>query len=146
KLAFSWAFSVPRGYNGQWPVGAPWKFRALKFVRVLICVAAFVALFTSRRKFVLIGVAWFLITLGPTLPLLDHFLPYYIFAPLVGFSIAVGTALSVAYGWCARFSRPLAFGLCASVLVIVGGINAVAANRAAREHSLLGGSAQNARN
>jgi hypothetical protein len=146
SIAFSWAFSISRGDAGQWPPARPWMVDALKVVRVLICVAALFALFTARRRFVLIGVAWFLITAGPTLPLLDHFLPYYLFGPMVGFSIAVGVALDCAFEWCARYSLPLAYALCTIVLGLVAFIDAGAARRAGETHSLLGGSAANAEN
>jgi hypothetical protein len=145
-VAFSWAFSISRGTYGQWPPIKGWMVDALKVVRVLICVAAFFALFTSRRKYVLTGLAWFLITAAPTLPLLDHFLPYYLFGPLVGFSIAVGVVLDWAYGWCVRYSPPLTFALFAIVITLVAVIDAGAAKRVAARHSLLGGSAESARN
>jgi hypothetical protein len=146
SIAFSWAFNIGRGGYGQWPPIKGWMVDALKVVRVLICVAAFFALFSSRRRYVLTGVAWFLIGAAPTLPLLDHFLPQYVFGPLVGFSIAVGASLDWAYEWCSRYSRPLAFASCVLVLGLVTVINAGAARRVAVSHSLLGGSAKNAQN
>jgi hypothetical protein len=145
SLAFSWAFSIGRGY-GQWPPIKGWMVDALKIVRVLLCVAAFFALFSFRRRYVLTGLAWFLIAAAPTLPLLDHFLPYYLFGPLVGFSIAVGAALDWAYEWFARYSRPLAFASCVLVVGLVAVIDAGAARRVAVSHSLLGGSAKSAQN
>ncbi|HET9129921.1 MAG TPA: glycosyltransferase family 39 protein, partial [Terriglobia bacterium] len=115
SIAFSWAFSIARGI-GQWSPIKDWMVVALKVVRVLICAAAVFALFSSRRKYVLTGLAWFLIAAAPTLPLVDHFLPYYIFGPLVGFSIAVGAALDWASEWLSKHSRPLAFAACFLVL------------------------------
>ncbi len=146
SVAFSWAFSISRGIYGQWPPIKGWMVDALRVVRVLICVAALFALFSSRRRYVLTGLAWFLITAAPTLPLLDHFLPYYLFGPLVGFSIAVGVALDWAYEWCLRYSRPLAFASCALVIALVAVIDAGAAKRVADSHYLLGGSAKSAEN
>jgi hypothetical protein len=119
---------------------------ALKIVRVLLCAAAFFALFSSRRRYVLTGLAWFLIAAAPTLPLLDHFLPYYLFGPLVGFSIAVGATIDFAYEWFARYSRPMAFAMCFLVMGLVAVIDAGAARRAAARHFLLGGSAKSAQN
>jgi len=142
KIAFSWAFGISRGIYGQWPPSAPWMLGALRIVRVVICGAALFSLFTPRRRFVLIGLAWFLIAAGPTLPLLDHFLPYYLFAPLVGFSIAVGTVLDFAYEQCARIARPAAIAFCAVLLVLMGGIQAGAARRVSARHDILGGSAE----
>jgi len=146
SVAFSWAFSIPRGTYGQWPPVKGWMVDALKVVRVLVCVAAFFALISSRRRYVLTGLAWFLITAAPTLPLLDHFLPYYLFGPMVGFSIAAGVVIDWAYEWCARYSTPLAFASCATVVSLVAVIDAGAARRVAASHFLLGGSAESARN
>jgi hypothetical protein len=140
-VAFSWAFGIPRGMHGQWPLRQYWMLPALKAMRFLICIAALFVLSTPQRRFLLIGLAWFLIVAAPTLPLLDHFLPYYLFAPLFGFSIAVGVALDCAYGYCARLSRSFAVALCALLLVLFATINAVAANDVAKVHTLLGGSA-----
>ena len=144
STAFSWAFSISRGDYGQWPPIKGWMVDALKVVRVLICTAAFFALFSSRRRFVLTGVAWFLIGAAPTLPLLNHFLPYYIFGPLVGFAIAVGATLDWAYDWCAHYSRPLAFAAFFLVIGLVTVIDAGAARRVGASHFLLGGSAKSA--
>ena len=141
-IAFSWAFGIPRGLHGQWPLRQHWMLRALKGIRFLICVAALLALFTPQRKYLLIGVAWFLIAAAPTLPLLDHFLPYYLFAPLVGFSIAVGTALDCLYRYCSGLSRSFAVVLCSLLLGLFAVTNAIAANDVAKVHSLLGGSAE----
>lgn len=146
SIAFSWAFSISRGIYGQWPPIKGWMVDALKIVRVLICVSAFFALFSSRRRYVLMGLLWFLIAAAPTLPLLDHFLPYYLFGPLVGFSIAVGAALDWAYEWFLQYSRPLAFGTCFLVIGLVAVIDAGAARRVAVRHFLLGGSAKSAQN
>ncbi len=146
STAFSWAFSISQGTYGQWPPIKGWMVDALKVVRVLICVAAFFALFTSRWRYVLTGLAWFLIAAAPTLPLLDHFLPYYLFGPMVGFSIAVGVAFDWAYEWCLRYSRSLAFGSCAFVIALIAVIDAGAARRVGAQHFLLGGSAKSAQN
>jgi hypothetical protein len=145
SIAFTWAFGIARRI-GQWSPIKGWMVDALKIVRVLICTAAFFALFSSRRRYVLIGLAWFLIVAAPTLPLLDHFLPYYLFGPMVGFSIAVGAALDWAYEWIAQYSRALAFAACFLVLGLVAVIDAGQARQAAANHTLLGGSAKNAQN
>jgi hypothetical protein len=144
-IAFTWAFSIARRI-GQWSPIKGWMVDALKIVRVLICIAAFFALFSSRRRYVLTGVAWFLIVAAPTLPLLDHFLPYYLFGPMVGFSIAVGAALDWSYEWIAQYSRKVAFAACFLVLGLVAVIDAGQARRVAASHNLLGGSAKIAQN
>jgi hypothetical protein len=142
-VAFSWAFGIARRI-GQWPVAAPWMLSVLKAVRALFMVLALFVMFTPRRKYVLIGLAWFLLTAAPTLPLLDRFVPYYLFAPLVGFSIAVGVVLDWAYERSARYSRPLAFAFCAALLGSLAYIHATAVSSAMRTHPLLGISAENA--
>lgn len=144
-VAFSWAFGISRRI-GQWSVAAPWMASALKAVRALIIVLALFVMFTPRRKYVLIGLAWFLLTAAPTLPLLDHFVPYYLFAPLVGFAIAVGVVLDWAYERSAKYSRPMAFALCAALLGTLACIHASAASSAMKTHPLLGVSAENAEN
>jgi hypothetical protein len=142
-VALSWAFGISRRI-GQWSVAAPWMSSALKAIRALVIALALFVMFTSRRKYVLIGLAWFVFTAAPTLPLLDHFVPNYLFAPLVGFSISVGVVLDWAYECCVKYSRPLAFALCAALLITTACINASAASSAMRTHPLLGISAENA--
>jgi len=144
KVAFSWAFGIPRGVYGQWSFDASWMLGGLRFVRTIILVAALLVLLTPRRKYLLIGIAWFLITAAPTLPLLDHFLPYYIFAPLIGLSIAVGAVLDWAYSRCAKYAPSLTFAACAALIAVVMVIEIGAVSRASADHFLLGGSAQNA--
>ena len=146
RLAFTWAFNISRGINGQWPPSLPIMATALKVVRVLICAGALLTLFTPRRKFLLIGVAWFLIAAAPTLPLLDHFLPYYLFAPMVGFSLAVGTILNELLQLLSRFSPRVAWAACGALLAIPVVVNADAAERVEETHFVLGGSAQSAWN
>ena len=41
--------------------------------------------------------AWFLIAVSPPLPLFEHFLPYYLFLPLAGFSLAIGIIFDAVY-------------------------------------------------
>jgi Dolichyl-phosphate-mannose-protein mannosyltransferase len=142
--ALTWAFNISRGINGQWPPPFPLMTTALKVVRVLICAAALLALFSPRRKFVLIGIAWFFIEASPTLPLLAHFLPYYLFAPMVGFSIAVGTVLDGLRERLSRFSSRFAWAVCGAILAIPVMINAGIADGLEDTHFLLGGSARSA--
>jgi hypothetical protein len=47
-------------------------------------------LLRPERKFILFGLAWFVVTALPALPLLNHFLPYYLFLPIVGVSLFIG--------------------------------------------------------
>jgi hypothetical protein len=48
------------------------------------------------------------ITLAPALPLVAHFLPYYLFLPVAGLSIALGTAITWLYDRAARFHGSVA--------------------------------------
>jgi hypothetical protein len=143
SVAISWAFGISRRI-GQWSVAAPWMLFVLKGVRALILVLALFVMFTPRRRYVLIGLAWFFLTAAPTLPLLDHFVPYYLFAPLVGFSIAVGVILDWAWERCERYRPTLAFALCTVLLATITLINAGAVASAVQTHPLLGISAENA--
>jgi len=141
SVAFSWAFGLPGGDHGQWVPIKPWMLTALRVMRVLVCVGAAFVLFTPRRNLLFLGIGWFLATVAPTLPLLDHFLPYYIFVPMAGFSLAFGVVLDWAYEKCATFRPALATALTAFVLALFAVINAGAAGRTAANHYLLGGSA-----
>ena len=145
RLAFAWAFNISRGINGQWPPSIALMASALRIFRVLICAGALVTLFTPRRKFLLIGIAWFLIAAAPALPLLDHFLPYYLFAPIVGFSLAVGTVLDELVERFSRVSPKFAWAVCVVLLAIPVIVNADTAGKLEETHFLLGGSARSAR-
>jgi hypothetical protein len=145
-VALSWAFGLPRGLHGQWPLRHRWMLQTLRAIRILICLGAVVLLWKPQRRFLWIGLAWFFIVASPTLPLLDHFLPHYLFAPLVGFSLAAGAVLDNVFDYCSRLSRPLAVAMCLLVLVPFAGVNAIAANDVAKVHPLLGRSADTAWN
>ena len=143
--ALAWAFGIPEGMYGQWQPNAPQRVRpamlfALKAFRTVVIVAALLVMFTPRRRFFLIGIIWFLTAAGPTLPLLDHFLPYYMFGPLVGFSLAIGAVLDWAYQECATYSPRLAFASCALLMLIPAGINADTVGGIARNYLLCGSS------
>lgn len=147
--AFSWAFSIPRGMYGQWGRDVSREpgyalISALRAVRALILVAALFVLFTPYRRYLLIGLAWFLIAAGPTLPLLNHFLPYYLFGPMVGFSLAVGAVLDWTYQHCAKFSPRLACASCALLILVPAGINADTASGIAKGYLLCGRSSRQA--
>lgn len=147
--AFTWAFGISRGIYGQWRPDVTQSagydlHHELKVIRFLICVAALLAMFTPQRRFILIGLAWFLFLAGPTLPLLNHFLPYYLFGPLVGFSLAVGAALDWAYRKISGISTPLAFVLCALLLLVPAAITAATVDGIASSYMLCGNSSHQA--
>jgi hypothetical protein len=137
-VAFSWAFGIPRlGYTEDM-LPAAWTLKALKIVRACLLFALLIALFTPRRRIALIGLAWFVSMLLPTAPMPNHFLPYYLFAPLLGFSLAAGVALD----WLCQQRWGMVF--CVGLLAVSGGIQALAGNQLASRHGLLGPSAQRA--
>jgi hypothetical protein len=145
-VALGWAFAIPRLTYTEDMIAEPWMLKTLKVVRAVICIGALFVLFTPRRNLMLLGVGWFVVALLPTLPLLDYFLPYYLFAPLVGFAIAVGTVLDWVCKQCSRIAPGLGFAVCAALLALSTVIQAGAANSLAATHSLLGASARRAEN
>ena len=88
--AWAWALNLPIGMLGAWRVITRsrnlvlWGFAA---AQMALIVYAFVR---GERKPLAASVAWFWITAAPALPLLGHFLPYYMFLPITGFAIMVG--------------------------------------------------------
>jgi hypothetical protein len=145
-VAFGWAFGIPRSTYTEDMIAERWMLAALKVVRAVICIGALFVLFTPRRNIMLLGVGWFIVAMLPTLPLLNHFLPYYLFAPLVGFALAVGTVLDWVCEQGSRIAPGLGIGVCAALLALSAGIQAGAANRMATTHSILGASARHAEN
>jgi hypothetical protein len=145
-VAFGWAFGIPRSLYTEDMIPERWMRAALKVIRAVICIGAVFVLFTGRRNAMLLGLGWFVVVLLPTLPLLDHFLPYYLFAPLVGFSLAVGTVLDWIWRQSSRLAPGLGAAACAAMLVLSAGIQGIAANNMAETQGLLGGSARNAEN
>jgi len=144
--AFGWAFGIPRLSYTEDMIPKRWMLAVLKDIRALFIVGAVFVLFTPRRNLMLLGLAWFVIVLLPTLPLLDHFLPYYLFAPLVGFALAGGIALDWIYVQCSRLAPAAGIAVCVAVLGLSGGIQAAAANRLAERYNILGQSSRNAGN
>jgi hypothetical protein len=145
-LSLDWAFGIPRGSYSEDMIPRRMMHVALEWVRALICIGALFVIFIGQRNLILLGFGWFVTALLPTVPLLDHFLPYYLFAPLVGFSLAVGVVLDRVYAQCSRVQPALAVGLCTLVLGLPAAIQAIAANQLALKHRILGGSGMNAEN
>jgi hypothetical protein len=57
-------------------------------------ILAWLTIGVRRRRWIsLFCMAWFLATLAPALPLLDHFTPYYTFVPSIGLAWLAGDAL-----------------------------------------------------
>ena len=135
-LALTWAFNIPRGWHTQWRHLSPWAIGFLKTFRITIGALTLISLFGFRRKWFLLGMAWFLIAIAPTLPLFEHFVPYYLFLPLVGFSLVIGSAVSWLHDYMGRISLTAATTVCCApflVLTLVCAIsirNDASANRA----------------
>ena len=145
-LALSWAFNVPRGPWGHFQARHPAMVAYLKLFRVLVFVLLAVSLIRSDRNLILFGFAWFWITLLPALPLVAHFLPYYLFLPVIGLSLVVGLVFAEVHDRLRRFQPVLA----AAIIVVVFGSVLVVTSRSIegdiRSNSLLGGSASIASN
>jgi hypothetical protein len=145
-VAFSWAFGVPRRVLGQWAFAAPWMRTFLKVLRLLACLGAIAVLFTTRRNTLAFGIAWFITAGAAAFLLTAHFVPYYLFLPLVGLALAGGTILDWCYTQCAKIAEPVGIVICAVVLGSWTWIHADAANRLAAVNPLMGGSADNSGN
>jgi len=94
-LAFSWAFNLPRNdWWGQWQHQTRSMLSFLRVFRIMSMVLILILILLTRteRNLIIFGMVWFLVTLTPALPLLDHFIPYYLFLPLAGLSMTIGIA------------------------------------------------------
>jgi hypothetical protein len=140
-LAFTWAFNIPRAWWGQWQHLSPVLISYLKLFRALMLVLMLLALVTAERKAILFGLGMFWIALVPALPLVTHFVPYYVFLPMAGLALAVGMGSVWLYDFLSRF-RPALGGL---VIVLIFGSLLYVTSRGIRENirsnPLLGGSA-----
>jgi hypothetical protein len=132
--ATTWAFNLPRGWQTESRHLQGWSFTFLRLFRVVVLILALWLMFRPERRLVLAGFAWFLIAVGPALPLFDHFMPHYLFLPLVGFSIAIGVIADAAYRKA---------GITVAVpLIVLAGICAVAARNDACDNRMLGWSSR----
>jgi hypothetical protein len=141
-LAASWAFNMPRGWNGDFRRLPDRLVTFLAFFRAItIALCLFLLFVQPQRRVLLFGVAWFFVTVLPPLPLVNHFLPYYLFLPIVGLSIIIGSA----FGWAADRLVQLHWVAATSVIgsVFVGLLMACSASIHGdiENHRLLGGSA-----
>ncbi|MGO4881167.1 MAG: hypothetical protein ACLP59_10135 [Bryobacteraceae bacterium] len=67
----------------------------------------------ARQWVPLFGMAWFVIVIGPYLPLSDHKMDYYLTVPVAGLAIAGGTA--IAYAWRSRWVWRAAVVTCTAI-------------------------------
>jgi hypothetical protein len=145
-VAATWAFNIPRGWQTESRHFQPRAITFLKFFRFAIIALVVWIMFRTERRIVIAGLVWFCIGIGPALPLFDHFLPYYLFMPVVGFSIALGSLGDAVYRRIATLNRPTAVAVVAVPLMMVAAIGAVGARRDARENRVLGWSSRLAEN
>jgi hypothetical protein len=98
-------------------------------------------LLSPQRRIAAFGIAWFLITAVPALPLKNHFLPYYLFLPIVGVSLVIGSAFTLAADRLARLHRMAAASM---IVILFGGMLwacSASIHADIENHRLLGGSA-----
>jgi hypothetical protein len=146
-LAWTWAFNLPHDLSPPWSVMSPAMIQYLKAFRVLVmALATVVLIFSRQRRVILLGLAWFWITLIPALPLVAHFMAYYLFLPVVGLSLVVG----VGFTWLYDRLRQIQPVLAAAVIVLIfaGGfyVSSRIIRTEIRENGLLGASARIASN
>ncbi len=107
---------------------------------VLICVSAGLLAglaaflwrdFRTGKRAGVFGMAWFVLTLVPVLPLRDHVFNYYVVVPAAGLALAAAAALRAAY--CAGWGLPA--GLLVSIYVACGVVEASASGRILRDRS-----------
>jgi 4-amino-4-deoxy-L-arabinose transferase-like glycosyltransferase len=82
---------------------------------ILALAGLAVAEFRKRRPVILFFASWFLITLGPVLPLWDHHSDYYLTIPLIGLGMLAGWAV-------ARGGAVVRAGAAIAVLLYLGGM------------------------
>jgi hypothetical protein len=146
RLAAAWAFNLPRGWQLESPHMPPRSFLILRIFRLLVLLLAAWLLLRRESRSVLAGSAWFLITVAPGLPLFEHFLPYYLFLPVVGLSVIVGVAADAVYSKIGTYNRPLAAAVVTVPLIVLGMICAATARDYATGNAVLGRSSKLALN
>jgi hypothetical protein len=142
--SLAWALNLPVGMLGHWRDSTSnrnlvlWGFA---FTQVLLLIYA---LARGDRREVLAGFVWFWIAALPAFPLMGHFLPYYMFLPIIGFAVLVGTTWSRLYEDVSARS-PIAAGvLLGATFTLVSLVCAKTARSEARNNFLLGASSRTA--
>jgi len=92
-------------------------------ITTTITLIAFVVWQLKRKRVtVLFCLAWFVVTLGPMLPLPNRHEEYYLTAPVMGLAIlagqGVGAACNGGWGWCAMALLPTIAWFSASIPVV----------------------------
>jgi hypothetical protein len=140
-IALTWAFNIPREKFGQPQSLTPGMLVYLNTFRwIVFAMVAIVALVGFKRDVLFFGIAWFWITLSPALPLVSHFLPYYLFLPVVGLSLLIGSAFTWLHDQLCAF-QPVVAAVCI-VLLLSGVLYSTSRVIRAdiRDNNLLGGS------
>ena len=140
--ALTWAFNLSRGWQTESRNLHGWTITFLKVFRAIIVLLAICMMFQPERRLIIAGVLWFFITIGPALPLFEHFLPYYLFLPLAGFSIAIGVMADAVYRKISPHNNALAAATIVAPLVVLAGICLAASRNDARDNRFLGWSSR----
>lgn len=143
--ALTWAFNIPRGWITESRHLPQWCVEFLKIFRFAFVGLVFVGLFFKRhRAWLLFGIAWFLIAVSPALPWRNHFLPYYLFVPIIGLSIVFAAVA----GWMEEHSKGFGiarWGLFLPLSVLLT-VCVIGIHNDVRQNPLLGRSSQLALN
>ena len=142
--ALSLAFNLPRNWYSQ-SNPSNGMLRQLRVFRILAILLIVVLLLTPSRRLAAVGLLWFAITLTPELPLYNHFLPHYLFLPLVGFSLTIGAAFGSAYEMVSAV-KPLALVGITIIFTQLIVVNARGIWKEQTNNQLLGRSARIAQN
>jgi hypothetical protein len=143
----SWAFNIPREWAALCQEQPPWAVCFLIGICIAIAMLSLIVLSDRKRRgWLLFGLAWFFIASGPALALQKHFLPYYLFVPLAGFSLVIAAAVDWLYGFLKRWSRAAAAVACIAPFPVLIFICSVGIANSAQNCGLLGVSARMAQN
>ena len=102
KDYWSWALGPP---HLMLTLHLPGRMSTALWVSMTLALAAALLKASDHeRRLGVFGLAWFVITLAPVLPLRDHRVEYYLTVPAIGLALAVGAA--ACYALCALSSVP----------------------------------------
>jgi hypothetical protein len=142
RLAFAWAFNIPAGYWGQWQNLTFGMRTYLELFRIVAVALAGIVFIKGAHRFLVFGMAWFAITVLPPLVLVNHFVPHYLFLPIIGLSLVLGKAFALGFDWLRKFQPVIA---ATGVTLVFAGL-LYANTRSIRgniyDNRLLGGSAR----
>jgi hypothetical protein len=78
---------------GPWRL-PEWSWVASAWAAGIVLLAVAAAAWRKSYRAPAFGLFWFVATIGPVLPLRDHFSPYYVAIPAAGLAMAIGSALA----------------------------------------------------